>query len=265
MIASFTQTYGDKRILELKLLKHDLIGNYFRNKCDLIIFSFHNCPPKFIEESKKILNEIYPKEKLLFLEYHDITYLQCIEDMCKIVKDKDIKFILQIQDDQHGVNNNKNCHHIQEIDTLFRFLEEYEPKYLHIFEKEGDKNTNQLIPLEEMEIEHTFFYKYDTRDFKKNDLWGWNDGTYFIQTDFFIELLSIIDKKDQCVWWVEWNLRTLFDNNSYIRWGINKEYFKRSNLHGRNTSKSLPSDNLSQMFGELSNWEEIKCMIEEFF
>ena len=41
-IISWTQTYGDKRILNMQLLEYDVIGNYLRNKCKYIIFSFHN-------------------------------------------------------------------------------------------------------------------------------------------------------------------------------------------------------------------------------
>jgi hypothetical protein len=74
-ISSFTQTYGDKRLTELYLLQYDTIGNYFRNKCDLIVFSFHNCPEHFIKIGKMILEKIYSKDKLLLLTYNNISYL----------------------------------------------------------------------------------------------------------------------------------------------------------------------------------------------
>jgi hypothetical protein len=265
MIASFTQTYGDKRILEIMLLKYDIIGNYFRNKCDYIIFSFHNCPPSFIEKAKEILNEIYPFEKLVYLEYENITYYQCIENLCKLLKEKKITYLLQIQDDQHGMNTEENCKNIKEIDTLFLFLRDYQPNFLHIYDKEGDKDYNKIIPIEEKQLNNTCFYQYHTDEFKKVSLWGWNDGTYFIKTDFFMEVLSIIDKKEQCVWWVEWNLRTLFDETQYLRWGMNQCYFKTSNLHGRNTSKNSPIENLERMFGKLTDWEEIKPVIQRYY
>ena len=265
MIASFTQTYGDKRILELMLLKYDIIGNYFRNKCDYIIFSFHNCPLTFIEKVKEILNNIYPSEKLVYLEYENITYYQCIENVSKLLKEKKITYMLQIQDDQHGMNTKENCKNVKEIDHLFSFLYDYKPNYLHIYYKEGDKGYNKIVPLQETQIHNTCFYQYHTNEFNKVELWGWNDGTYFIDTDFFIEVLSVIDKKEQCVWWVEWNLRILFDKIPYLRWGMNQCYFKTSNLHGRNTSKNSPVENLKQMFGELSEWEEIEPIIQRYY
>ena len=122
LISSFTQTYGENRILELMLLKYDRIGNAFRNKCDLIIFSFHNCTEKFIEKGKKILEELYPLNKLIILIYNDISYLQSIRNTIRFLKEKEIFYILQIQDDQHGINSVANIDNIKNIDNIFTFI-----------------------------------------------------------------------------------------------------------------------------------------------
>jgi len=78
-VVSFTQTYGNQRILEFLLLKYDTIGNTFRNKCDKIIFSFHNCPNEFIIKCKSILESLYATDKLIILEYNNISYLETIK------------------------------------------------------------------------------------------------------------------------------------------------------------------------------------------
>ena len=56
----------------------------FRNSCDYIVFSFHNCSCEKIDKSK-IIQEIYQSDKLIFLEYNNISYehsiLKSIEKM----------------------------------------------------------------------------------------------------------------------------------------------------------------------------------------
>ena len=63
-IVSFTQTYGEKRWAEIVLQKYDKIGQYMRNKCDKIIYSFHNCSEETREKGKKYISEIYDKDKV---------------------------------------------------------------------------------------------------------------------------------------------------------------------------------------------------------
>jgi hypothetical protein len=256
-ISSFTQTYGDKRLTELYLLQYDTIGNYFRNKCDLIVFSFHNCPEHFIKVGKMILEKIYSKDKLLILTYNNISYLESIRNTIKTLKEKNIDYILQIQDDQHGINTKQNIENIEEINDMFSFIEKYNPELLHIFSDEGDKNINQLTPLDEKMLGNTSFYSYDTMQFKEKNIYAWNDGTYFGRIDLLEYLFNINLEHD--VWRIELQLKYIFDNNKFIRWGTNKVYFKASNLHGRNVNNTLSvEDNLKRFFGEIDEWNIIK-------
>lgn len=258
--ASFTQTYGDERMIELLLLQFDKIGNYIRNKCDIIIFSFHNCPDHFYNDAKTLLEKIYNNQKLLLLRYNNISYLQCVRNTINLLKTKNIDYILQIQDDQHGINSKKNIENIHEINDLFNFLFNYNKNYLHIFSDEGNKNVNKLSPLKEIKLQNTEFYCYDTREFKKKNIYSWNDGTYFIK-------LELMDKLFNCnlsdnVWYIELQLKSLFDKYYFERWGTNKTYFKASNIHGKNVNRNLSTkDNLKRFFGELDEWEVIEKLI----
>src|SRR5271155_118219 len=174
LITSFTQTYGDKRILELELLRYDQVGSYFRNKCDYIIFSFHNCPKEFINRGKLILHSLYSKEKLIILEYSDCSYLESMRATLTKIKEKNIDYVLQIQDDQHGLNNFENINNFSSIDSIFSFLNKNSPDYLHIFESEGDKKHNKLTPVEETLLGEVVFYKYKSTDFKNANIFSWN-------------------------------------------------------------------------------------------
>jgi len=267
-IASFTQTYGEKRILELLLLKYDTIGNTFRNKCDKIIFSFHNCPTDFIIKGKTILENLYSSDKLIILEYNNISYLETIKKTLENIKNMNIDFILQIQDDQHGINSKENIEQINNIDIVFNFINKQQPYFLHIFENEGNPKYNNIKPLQifKNEIDNSIcdieFYNYNTKDFAKNNIYSWNDGTYFANIDFLIKIFNIRNLPDN-VWDLEHALKYIFDNNSLNRLGTNKLFFKASNLHGRNINNTISIyENLHRFFGELDVWEDIKNIIK---
>lgn len=256
-IASFTQTYGDERFLELSLLQFDKVGKYIRNKCDIIIFSFHNCPDHFYKKAKTLLENIYDNEKLLLLRYNNISYLQSIRNTIHLLKTKHVNYMLQIQDDQHGLNTKENIENLDEINDLFTFLGTYDENLLHIYGNEGNKTINKLVPQKEVKVRNTEFYCYDTRDFKTINIFSWNDGTYFIKVEFMEKLFNY--NLSDNVWYIELQLKRLFDSHFFERWGMNKTYFKASNIHGKNINRNLSiKDNLKRFFGELKEWKIIE-------
>jgi len=182
-----------------------------------------------------------------------------------------IDYILQIQDDQHGINSIQNIKNINNIDIIFNFINKNKPLFLHIFGNEGDPKFNNITPLniiknnEIHEYNETSndleFYNYNTKDFKQNNIYSWNDGTYFANIDFLINIFNIKGLPEN-VWDLEHSIKYIFDNNNLNRWGTNKLFFKASNLHGRNINKTLSSyENLQRFFGELDEWENIKNII----
>lgn len=269
-IVSWTQTYGDKRILNMQLLEYDVIGNYLRNKCNFIIFSFHNCPDHIYKESSKILTKIYTKDKLILIKFNNYSYLECFKKILEISSKKlNCTDILQIQDDQHGINSNNNTNNLKDVDDIIQtYNNDKNMEFLHIFGDEGKPKPN-LIPIETIKINNVELYKYDSRDFKKCDIWGWNDGTYIININFIEQLLCKKNMPSD-VWNIEGVLKNIFDNNKFYRYGTNKVLFKASNLFGRNICyysqklgrKISPEENLFRFFGETEYWNShIKNMI----
>lgn len=260
-IASFTQTYGDERILELELLKYDIIGNKFRNKCDLIIFSFHNCPDNFFQKGESILKSIYPSNKLKILRYNNITYLESIRKTIQFLKTNQYTYMLQIQDDQHGINSTYNINNKNKIDYLFDFVNEHKVDFFHIFGEEGNQSVNKLMPLQTVIKDGIHFCAYNSTHFKKANIYSWNDGTYFCNINLLEKLFSFQLPED--VWRIELTLKHILDTNVIPRWGMDQLYFKASNLHGKNTNTKLSvKENLKRFFGELSEWDDIQKMIE---
>lgn len=137
-LVSWTQTYGNERILNMKLLQYDTIGNYIRNKCDYIIFSFHNCPENIFNESSDILSNLYIHSKLILIKYDNISYLCCYQNIMKKVSELGCTDILQIQDDQHGINSRENLKNLSYIDNIIEIYKSNKNiKYLNIFSNEG--------------------------------------------------------------------------------------------------------------------------------
>lgn len=265
-IVSWTQTYGDKRMLNINLLQYDILGNYLRDKCEYIIFSFHNCPDKFIKESIDILKDIYNPKKLLMVKFDNCSYLDCYKHIVNICKKLKCTDILQIQDDQHGVNTKENINNLKDVDDIIEtYKQNPDIHYLHIFGEEGKPKPN-LVPLETITVNNVEIYKYDSRDFQKCNIYAWNDGTYFININLIEKLLHIHIMPDN-VWGMEMLLKHIFDTNRIFRYDTNKLLFRASNLYGQNVDTRLsPEENLYRFFGETQHWDTtIKNIIKSSF
>ena len=244
-IASYTQTYGSNRISEIELLKHDKVGNEFRNKCDKIIFAFHNCPQYIIDNSIKILEMLYPLDKLKILIYNNISYKDTLLQTINFFKINNLEYMLLIQDDQFGINNEYNLENLQQVESIFKFINSRKPYYFNILSNHGDKNINKINTIEEIKIDDVEFYNYHTNTF--NYVYSYNDGTHFITIDFLKSLLLRCKYSD--VWSIENERNDIFKNNQFERWGMNKVLFSVLNVHGVNIIKV----------------EERKTMIENIF
>jgi len=265
-IVSWTQTYGSNRLINLQLLEYDVIGNYLRNKCKYIIFSFHNCPDYIYQKSIEILKKLYNEDKLILIQFNNCSYLQCYRNIIIKCKELNCTDICQIQDDQHGINSNENINNLKNLDDIIQTYKiNNNIEYLHIFGEQSKPRPN-LIPIDTIKINNVEIYKYDTRDFKKCNIYAWNDGTYIININIIEELLFIKNIPSD-VWRIELLFKNIFDNMQFYRYGTNKVLFKASNLFGKNINKKVsPEKNLFRFFGETKYWNShIKNMIKEKF
>ena len=171
-------------------------------KCDHVIFSFHNCPESVYRDSIKILNDIFPSIKLIILRFDDCSYLSCFRNILQLIRDLKCTDILQIQDDQHGINSNENIHNLHHIDDV---VEEYKKRkdisHIHLFSDESIPKPN-LQPIESITMNTTLeIYKYNSMDFKHYNIYAWNDGVYIINVSLLDELLHQCPNSD--VWKIE--------------------------------------------------------------
>jgi hypothetical protein len=254
-IASFTQTYGSNRISEIELLKHDQVGNEFRNKCDKIIFAFHNCPQYIIDKSIEILKMLYAADKLQILIYNNISYHDTLLETISFLKKNTIEYMLLIQDDQFGINNEYNLNHLENIDTIFKFINSRKPYYLNIHSNHGDKNINNVNTIEEIKIDDVEFYNYYTNTF--DYVYSYNDGTHFITIEFLKNLLLKCNSSD--VWGLENERNAIFKNNHFQRWGMNKVMFNQLPIHGiHKMDEKDRSNEIDYFFSGKEDWNLFK-------
>ena len=209
-IGCISQTYGDSRLLEINCIAYDRVGTALRNSLDEISFTFHNSPQKFKEKAKTILSNIYEKP-VVFREYDEISYYDSILAQLNEMKVTGFTDILLIQDDQYGLNNNNNIEKVKNIVDFYRA--NLDVTFLHIFGREGYPSKHRL-PLCERSHGDIIFNKFDSRDFKRDGIWSYNDGTYLASIDFLLTLLRPNAKVQipSNVWHFEMYCKMILDN-----------------------------------------------------
>ncbi len=262
--ASFTQTYGNERSLEIKLLKYDHIGRYMRDKCKYIVFSFRDCSESSRKNSIKFLEEIFPKEKLVFIVNNSVTYKESLLGSFRKIKSLGVTDIVLMQDDMYGLNNLINKDYQEIIDSIFSGYNSLQLKWLHLHRSET-LNPDKFS-LEEVKIGRIKFYKYCTKDFKKyTNLYSWDDGTFIADIEFLLELyLNIGTYVSNSPWLTEYLIKQLMDKYKFARYGINEHLFDSALIHGRHTVASeYLSNHLFQFFPNDSNKSEFVSLIKK--
>jgi hypothetical protein len=253
-IGCISQTYGNSRLLEINCIAYDRVGTALRNCMDEISFTFHNSPQKFKEVAKEVLSNVYEKP-VIFREYDGISYYDSILAQLNEMKGKGFTDILLIQDDQYGLDNNNNIEKVKTIVDFYRA--NLDVTFLHIFGREGYPSNNRL-PLSEISYEGIIFNNFDSRDFKHDNIWSYNDGTYLASINFLLTLLSPNSNFQipSNVWHLEMYCKMILDNNPVERWGVQEEIFQAANFHGKNISPIPFYDNLYRFFGKRENFQE---------
>jgi len=249
-IGCISQTYGNERIHEIKCIVHDDTGGALRDLLDEISFTFHNCNPEIIAKSHNILTTRFPTCK--FRSINNVNYRDSIIQQLCDMKNMGLTDFVLLQDDHYGINYPENVEYVKSIVAFYKSRPDI--KYLHLHQREGYPSANR-VPKETVEYSGLLFHKYDSRDFKKDDFYGYNDGIFIASIDMFIDILKTNGVPED-VWGVELWLKWLFDNYEHDRWGIEKVLFDSVYMHGRNTSTDLRGS-LNCIFGMKPNFEEI--------
>ena len=264
IFACFTQTYGNNRILEIKLLNYDKIGKYLRHKCDYIVFSFRDCSEDTIHHSIQFLEGIFPKEKLIFIKNNSLTYKESLLKSFKKMKSLGVTDIVLMQDDMYGLNNKINQNYEDIINSIFKGYKSLGLKWLHLLRSETINP--EKMSLKEHKVGKIKFYKYLTSDFKKHTpRYSWNDGTFIADLEFLMKLYFHIGfYAKNSPWLTEYTIKQLMDNYKFTRYGINKHLFDTALIHGKHTvATEYLIDHLFQFFPEEFSKDEFLLLIKK--
>ena len=111
-----------------------------RNKCDKIIYSFHNCSKEIRQQGREYMSKIYDKDKLIFFEYNDMDYLTSIRKTMKYLKENDFTDILFMNDDEYFINNKSNLENLKNLDEIWEYYCENNIKWFSLYGKEIQLN-----------------------------------------------------------------------------------------------------------------------------
>jgi hypothetical protein len=118
-----------------------------RNKCDKIIYSFHNCSKETRQKGREYMSKIYDKNKLIFFEYNDMDYLTSIRKTMKYLKKNDFTDILFMNDDEYFLNNDYNLNNLYLLDILFDYYIKNNITWFSLYGQETPKNKKQKVNL----------------------------------------------------------------------------------------------------------------------
>lgn len=248
-IGCISQTYGNNRVQEIKCISFDDVGGAFRDSLDEISFTFHNCSNETIAQNHVVLKSRFPTCKFRIID--SINYRDSIIRQLEYMKTTGFTDFALLQDDHYGINHPENIEIAKSIVEFYRSRPDI--NFLHCT-KDGFPSDNK-VPKDTVEFNGILFHKYDSRDFKKDNLYSYNDGIFLMSIDMMLNILNSHNIPED-VWGMEVWLKCFFDSNEIDRWGLSKEVFGSMYVHGQNTSSAPISEQIQPLFGMKPNFDE---------
>jgi hypothetical protein len=227
MTVSFTQTYGGEGRLELlKIYFLDRKMHEFKNKFDLNIYSFHNCPESTIRIFKKYNTVKNTEIRIL----NDMTYTETIQDLKNYLKKIGAKLFFFSQDDTFSANND-----YINFEELYDYVKDRDKNFMLNLCKNPDEIDYTLTPDEILE---TFkVYHIDTKRHGDSTGWPMSDEPYLCSTDLLDVIYDPLYLKQKDIWSAEWYLQRKFGKAIIPRWITDNTLFRNYNLYGYNIDK----------------------------
>jgi hypothetical protein len=283
MIVSWTQTHTNDRDIHFKLLQFDIMGNYVRNKCDKIIFSFHNSSQEYTEKCTKLLKNIYEDDKIIIMNFDNITYVECILRISQKIKEIGGDSIINIQDDDFFMNSENIELNKKHIDLVFDFYKsKSDINHFNLFSNVMMPDTSKnIIPLETLSIENGLeIYRWNTQIFIKNRWnelvnrgwpFSWQNGPCILKISHLNNIMRFAishvgkNKSKQDPWTLEQLFGHFYNNHNPEFYGTNQVFFKTINMIGKFVNRNISlRDNAARFFGKLDTWNDVLKILHEW-
>jgi hypothetical protein len=250
MLASFTQTYGDKRKELYDLKNYDKPDIYFRNLLDINFYSFHNCEVNTLRYVTS--QEWYKNSKFTPLLYNNtensvITYPESWRRSLIKMKNMGVKYVFFLQDD------------------VFAFGKPDEYKELVNWVRNNEFNMIQMetnattLKVEDKPViyegEKIKIYSCSNHELmeRNNGMWSFDDAPFVANLDYLINI--IYDDhyyKFQNIWEAEHYLNYKMRMQKIERNVLSVKLFDRTNIVGANTWNRGPT--LKIMYEKLKDY-----------
>jgi hypothetical protein len=166
MLASFTQTYGDKRKKLHEIYSRDNQMIEFKSHFDINYHSFHNCNQETIDYYKSI-NKVNNVEYLIF---NDIGYGECIKKLKVKLKEEGCTHFFFSQDDTFGADNEK-----VDYNDLLNKVTKYDKNFQLVFK--------HFPEIKRYKIDEDGFLFTSTREYWRFGPWAMDDSPYIATLD----------------------------------------------------------------------------------
>ena len=240
-IASFTQTYGDKRKELYDLKEYDVPDMTFRRLCDKNYYSFHNCPDEVVQYVTK--TKWFSAAPYIVLRYDNITYPMSLFRTLLTAKQDGVDYLVFLQDDVFATAK-PECYA-----ELMQWCRSNEFNMINL-EATADELKCDDQPLL-MKGEHLDVYKCTNHlaVSRNPSRWAFDDAPYIAKLDFLLrEVYDYTYYQYPDVWRAEHVLNSKMMHKLIERNLVSKKLFHRTNLVGMNTWNRI------NMWKEVHEW-----------
>lgn len=225
-ICVITQTYSDNRIELFNYHNLDENDNYFRNKFDGNIYTFHNLSDEYYETLIK-MDYFKNLNNLSLIRYNNISYPQTFKKTLSTLIKQGYEYVIFLQDDVFTITKDKIIY-----DEIYDFIQDNDFDMLNLETKYSTLNTEKEILHKNSNI---FVYNTDSDDYVKKGWFSFDDGPYVAKIEYIYD--NIYDDNyfnHQDIWSAENYLNNKIKNTIVQRLTFNKPIYKRFNLFGPN-------------------------------
>lgn len=222
MLVSFTQTYGITRekLYDIYYKDNNLIE--FKNKLDLNIYSFHNCPNYIIENFKK-QNKV--KNTKIFI-FNNISYGETISRIILYLKTINCTYFFFSQDDTFSTGNIINF-----SDLLSYIKSNKEDFMLNLYMTANDLLLKDDSIIDKFDTFNVFYS--NSKIFHNMNYFSLDDSPYICSFDVLTKIYDEEYFKFNSIWLAQEYLNEKYQLTLLNRFVLNISLFKNYNLIGR--------------------------------
>jgi hypothetical protein len=245
MLASFTQTYGDKRSELYDLKRFDKPDVYFRKLLDLNLYSFHNCGEDVVKEvqSKKWYKDV----KYESIEHKGVNYPESWRRSLEYMKNKGVKYVFFLQDDVFAFGRP------EEYKELVEWVRKNEFNMIQLETDALNFKVNDKPMLYKGEKINIYGCTNHELMERNPNMWSFDDAPYVANIDYLLNVIYDPNYyKFGNIWEAEHYLNYKMRHVRIERNVISVKLFDRTNIVGQNTWNRGPT--LKIMYDKLKEY-----------